>query len=384
MKNYYLSFLAIVFTIQSMAQVTPKYHLVRALSEDATSVANYCNNGVLPTTFQLDLNIYLETKLPVNTVFIADLQSSGSYRKYYVVVESGDSPSSNPIETITNFANSCEIVDFCNVPLKTYKGHRFYYLGSTISGIESKYCQYLQNPPSSGIKVNVFNTIPLKQNSVYYYDGGEQGLSKGYYFIGYAGTTPNGDEDDNIHNVALLHPISFNDSDYDGVPNICDNCATQAGPPSNGGCPLPPAELSLDPVTTHVSSDCSTCPQYLSSLGSRRYEIVRNGGGMIMQARIRNTGQQSSGNYKIKVYLSSDATLSSGDFNFYSSTVSASSINAGTVKIENITVYGSQFEYNQAYGNYYILIVLDADNNVTEANENNNLTAVPILFKQNF
>ncbi|MGK6351058.1 CARDB domain-containing protein [Parapedobacter sp. DT-150] len=385
MKKICFSLLTVVFSLQLSGQVTSKYHLVRWVNPDeANTVSNFCNNGIIQAVGERRLNILIEDKLPVNTVFVAQLSTVPSGYKYFIVVESSDSPISNPDVTITDFANTCEIVDFCAGNLKTYKRHRIYYLGASISGLETLYCQYLQSPPSgNGTKVNIFRSTPLATNKVYYFAAGS-GVQEGYYYVGYSGYTRDPDEDSNVHDYTLISRIDLADSDYDGVPNICDDCATQSGPPSNGGCPLPPADLSLNPASTFVTSNCTNCPSLLGDLGNKRYEIARNGGGMTVSAYIRNTGQQASGSYTIKVYLSSDATLSSNDFNFYSSTVSASPISAGGTDQESIYVYGSQFEYNQAYGNYYVLIVLDANNVVPEGNENNNLTAIPILFKQNF
>ncbi|RNL83066.1 hypothetical protein ED312_15465 [Sinomicrobium pectinilyticum] len=180
------------------------------------------------------------------------------------------------------------------------------------------------------------------------------------------------------------YTIPDGDNDGDGVPNGQDDCPNEPGPSSNDGCPEGEADLVLDKSGTIISSECSSCPGPLSNLGSQRHIISRNAGILSFNLIIvDNQGSASAGSSKIGLYLSSDNKLDSNDFKF-STTFSLSSINAGSSKDSSGSIFGSDFDYNQAFGNYYLLLVLDVNKSIDESNEANNVTAIPIRYRENF
>jgi hypothetical protein len=61
-----------------------------------------------------------------------------------------------------------------------------------------------------------------------------------------------------VEHLATGVRLSTLDTDGDGVANVSDNCPSQAGPASNGGCPLPPAPGDAD--GDGVTDDVDACP----------------------------------------------------------------------------------------------------------------------------
>ncbi|MGS2761685.1 thrombospondin type 3 repeat-containing protein [Sinomicrobium sp. M5D2P9] len=407
MKKTYIFFLiSVMLCLRMTAQVTEKYHLVREFKSDSISVSKYCSNGTT-TSNTLKLNISLENKLPVGTVFIGHLE--GNDYKYWAVIESRDTKGTNVDATISGSYVTPRITDICNNP-RTYKRHRLQYIGSSISDVNNKYCDYPVSSPS-GVKAKIMIAYPLKVGEVVRYQ------SK-YYYVKYAGIQEGSDEDITISDASIT-TINLADNDGDGVPNICDNCPnksnpnqadrdgdgkgdvcddsdgdgvmdayddcpTEPGPSSNNGCPEGEADLVLNKSGTVISSECSSCPGPLSNLGSQRHIISRNAGILSFNLIIvDNQGNASAGSSKIGLYLSSDNKLDSNDFKF-STTFSLSSINAGNSKDSSGSIFGSDFDFNQAFGNYYLLLVLDVNKSIDESNENNNVTAIPIRYRENF
>jgi hypothetical protein len=84
----------------------------------------------------------------------------------------------------------------------------------------------------------------------------------------------------------------------------------------------------------------------------------------------RNIGTLATGNFSIKAYFSTDNVLSANDIQ--DGTINTGNFTPGTANIVN---GASTVPASLAAGNYFLIIKIDADNQVVESNENNNNAA---------
>jgi len=186
-----------------------------------------------------------------------------------------------------------------------------------------------------------------------------------------------------------------NDSDNDGVSNSSDNCPNNPNPDQvdtdgdgigdvcdsvdNNAKP----DLTSNTNNIFITSECSSCPAALSSLGTKRHIISRNAGILAFNTIVvDNKGTAASTNAKINYYLSVNSTLDASDFKFSTST-SIPAIQAGSFKVLSHTIFGSDFLYSQPFQNYTLIMKIDGDNQVSESNESNNIFKIPITYRQN-
>ncbi len=95
---------------------------------------------------------------------------------------------------------------------------------------------------------------------------------------------------------------------------------------------------------------------------------VNQGGSFTNYFRVQNTGTQSSGTFKVFVYLSTNDVISSADTKVGESTVSSISGGAYRDVVTSCTVPSSMTP-----GDYYVGMIIDPDNVVQETNENDNI-----------
>lgn len=180
--------------------------------------------------------------------------------------------------------------------------------------------------------------------------------------------------------IILKTKINFIEQIFASQNNYCfnltddsQNCDPVTGKP----------DLRVQPSNVAIVSECNSCSSFLDMLGSNRHIISREAGILTFNMIIvDNIGTANASSSKINFYLSSDTTLDSNDYKFYNFTSTPSIVQNQYVNVA-YTLFGSDFPYNQAYGNYYILMKVDGDNQLNELNENNNLSIVPIRFRQN-
>lgn len=91
---------------------------------------------------------------------------------------------------------------------------------------------------------------------------------------------------------------------------------------------------------------------------------------------VSNIGEWDAGKSNIRVCLSPDQDLSKDDQQLASFQIG--SLAKGASIVQNIDFNVS----DRKYGNWYILVRLDADNKLTELNKNNNLMAIPVTIAQ--
>jgi hypothetical protein len=89
----------------------------------------------------------------------------------------------------------------------------------------------------------------------------------------------------------------------------------------------------------------------------------------------RNTGTATTGNFSIKAYFSTDNVLSANDIQ--DGTINTGNFTAGTANLVN---GASTVPASLAAGNYFLIIKMDADNQVVESNEANNEMASATAF----
>ncbi len=160
------------------------------------------------------------------------------------------------------------------------------------------------------------------------------------------------------------------DVDNDGIGDICDSVI---GKP----------DLTINKNNVFIYSQCSDCNANLDLLGNKRHILAKEGGTLnINSIIIENIGVAASTSSNLKFYLSSDSNISSDDYYFSSYDIAFNSIPANNYLLRQQSVFGSDIPTNKAYGNYYILIVIDKNNSVNESNENNNLISIPITYRQ--
>lgn len=103
-----------------------------------------------------------------------------------------------------------------------------------------------------------------------------------------------------------------------------------------------------------------------------------------VSATVRNLGNVEAPNSRVRYYLSSDTQYDSGDWAMRTSSSSSagsayssvSSIAAGSYRTVSRTIYVPA-NFNRE-GRHYILYRADADGQVTESNESNNVTAIAV------
>lgn len=115
-------------------------------------------------------------------------------------------------------------------------------------------------------------------------------------------------------------------------------------------------------------------PDYVVTDASLGASSAIAGSSVSTSCRLRNIGTGTTASSKFKYYLSNDTNVSSGD------------VLLRTVSVGNIG-FPPQFGYpvtipaGTAPGTKYILMFTDADNDIIENNENNNVVALPIQIQ---
>ena len=91
---------------------------------------------------------------------------------------------------------------------------------------------------------------------------------------------------------------------------------------------------------------------------------------------VSNTGEWDAGKSAVLVYLSSDDKYSYNDLRLASVQLGALAKGAATEQTVNVSIADKQV------GNWYLLIQLDANNQLSELNKGNNLKAIPVTVVQ--
>ncbi|MCC9072800.1 T9SS type A sorting domain-containing protein [Flavobacterium sp. F-65] len=146
-------------------------------------------------------------------------------------------------------------------------------------------------------------------------------------------------------------------------------------------------DLTIDPNNTFISSNCSDCNSILSDLGNKRHTIHNQSGSINLQTiTIKNIGDVVASPTNLQFYLSQDGILDSADLKYTENSIAIKAINPGTSIKVSSTLFPSNFGNigSKFTGNWNILMVVDDSKIITESNENNNITIIPVTFYNPF
>lgn len=188
--------------------------------------------------------------------------------------------------------------------------------------------------------------------------------------------------------IKILH--CENDIDSDGILNDIDECPSRFGNSRNYGCPGTP-DLAIDEKNSIQINDCSQCKSSIERAAQLKppYKpiVYRFGGNITMKPLIiKNIGDgdviQPLGGMKLRFYLSKDDKLSSDDLGFGNRTRPiGTSLKVGESISLPVSIEGSDIGKKRSYGDYYIIIVIDEENELgTELNRENNISVIPITY----
>lgn len=186
------------------------------------------------------------------------------------------------------------------------------------------------------------------------------------------------------------------DSDGDGIQNWKDQCPNQAGPASNNGCIGNP-DLTFDATNSNQYNDCYDCKGTISYIKKNNIVpvIYRFGGNITFKNLVvKNIGNNSSQkSVKIRFYFSKDDKLSSDDLGIGKRTILLQSLkaNESTCSYDNVgapcnnvlkvSIDGVDIGGKLTYGNYYLIIIIDQENELnSESDRSNNTISFPIKY----
>lgn len=165
--------------------------------------------------------------------------------------------------------------------------------------------------------------------------------------------------------------------------SYCINLTNNSGNCDPIVIPVEKPDLRIDRDMTYITSECSDCSFSLGGLGSKKHLLSKEGGIINLQAiYVANSTQGNAGSSTLDFYLSNDTSLSTDDYKFNGS-ITIPQLPANSFYSASKSFFGNDIPSNKTYGNYYILMVLDKQNLIDESNETNNVTAVPIRYRQN-
>ncbi|MCX2679886.1 hypothetical protein OOZ15_08060 [Galbibacter sp. EGI 63066] len=212
MKKITTFILMMLCVINVTAQVTQKYHRVKKVYTNMSSRHEFCLNGTT-STLSRKVNISIEDKLPIGTTFYYDF---GADSGLWAVTYSRDSRNDDWDYNISG--SSITIQDIC---VNTEKYHRFYFLGETSSEAQNEYCNVASSRRDA--KVDILTPEPLTPDRVYYVNTSLNSYPPGYYYLKSSYYADSADEDENLSGTGSISPVSFPDSDNDGVIDVCDS-----------------------------------------------------------------------------------------------------------------------------------------------------------------
>jgi len=370
--------------------------------EEAQS--NFCSN-LTKNTIDEKVNIKIAKPLTSGDVCFMDFGKGANY--YLIVgadVENGDadyevdSTDGNSLFSLVAF--NCQKPDPQAVSIVPQTNNDNYYRGS---GIRKVAFAHVRN-----IGANIENTDTLytlylttsrnfvNANDIKVYAGPweRQYINEGS-IIGLVYSIP---YNASIGKYYLTLKIT-NREDFNEYNNIVSSASTiiikDGTPPTTPTTPTPPPtpqekpDLIIDSDKTFVNSDCGECSSIpLSELKDKRHRISNQSGQITLPfIAVKNTGNSISSPTNVTFYLSSNTTLDSADLKSNGTAIKINGVKPGeSYVVSGGSIFSSDFSNTGTtfQNNWNILMVVDDSKTITESNESNNVTAIPVTFYNPF
>ena len=130
---------------------------------------------------------------------------------------------------------------------------------------------------------------------------------------------------------------------------------------------MPTSEHELSDSERHLETEGRSGPDLIVDYLSASWSSADAGDSKSISTRIKNDGDSSSGSFRWGLYLSTDTTITTSDTlldDWSQSTISAGSSRSST---KTVTIPSS---FTGGY--YYVGMIVDINNQVSESDENNN------------
>nr|WP_256527401.1 CARDB domain-containing protein [Flavobacterium sp. HSC-32F16] len=362
--------------------------------------ANFCSN-LTANTIREKVNIKTEKPLNMGDVYLMDF---GKGANYYLItasdIEAGDSeyqldPTNGNIFSPVTF--NCQKPDIQAVAVgfsdytDSYRGSKktaaysIRNIGSSIQSANTTFSLYLCTSRNyidgSDTLLYTEAVSPISANGNFVSSMSftiPNTVSNGKYYLNVKATNS---EDFNVYNNIVSSPSKI--TIINGTPPT-----TPAPTPTPTPTPTGKPDLIIDPNNTIVFSDCFDCPGALSDLKGKRHRISNQAGSIKLPLiSVKNIGNAQSSKTNLRFYLSSNTTLDTADQKSSGNTITINTINAGeSYVMPGGSIFSTDFGNIGATftGNWNILMVVDDSKTITESNENNNVTVIPVTFYNPF
>lgn len=361
---------------------------------------NFCSSLTVNTTREM-VNIKIAKPLASGDVCYMDF---GKGANYYLIdganVESGDadyevdSTDSSSLFSLFSFNCSKPDIKAASISLDNYNNsyrgtkktmtYSMSQIGTSVQNATTGFSFYLSKSRNfvNSNDIKVYTNALSAEHTNYFSNSTFTGsftipsnVSNGKYYLTMKVTNS---EDFNSYNNIIS--TSSQIVVQDGTPSTTPTTPTIPTTPPTTGKP----DLIIDSNSTIIYSDCFDCSSILSNLGSKRHRINNQSGILnISLLAVKNAGNAISTQTNVTYYLSSNSTLDTGDIKSNGSNIKFNAINPGELSvISGGSIFSSNFGNigTALNGNWNILMVVDDAKTITESNENNNVTVIPVTF----
>jgi len=213
----------------------------------------------------------------------------------------------------------------------------------------------------SGVEVKNNGTISADAVKVGWYLSTDNNITTSDYLIGTRNTpilqVNNYTTLGLTANLANIPPGNY----YLGTIIDYEDSLVEFSEDNNIGCISSSANITI--TVTQPDLQISACGASFSSGTTRFYNNVI----------VSNSGTTTSGTATLGVYLSSNNTVNTSDYRV--ATASIPALSGGTTSSHNLS-FNTATVTGVPAGNYYVGLIADSGNTVTESNENNNVSCV--------
>lgn len=362
---------------------------------------NFCSNLTVNTTREM-VNIRIAKSLSSGDICFMDF---GKGANYYLIdgadVESGDadyevdSTDSNSLFSLVAF--NCQKPDLQAVSVEPNIINDNYYRGSTKSAKFN-----IRNIGTNIQNATTTATLYLSKTRNFL-NGNDIQLTtevktpanvNANLIANFIYTIPNNVSNDKYYlNLKVTNSEDFNT--YNNIVSssskitIKDGTPPTTPPTTSPTTPTGTPDFIIDSDKTIITSECDECSKVpLSEIKDKRHRINNQAGSInLSYVAVKNTGNGVSPPTNVTFYLSSNTTLDTADLKSNGSTVKINAVKGGeSYVIPGGTIFPSDFSNTGTtfQNNWNILMVVDDSKTITESNENNNVTVIPVTFYNPF